>query len=88
MTLENDIAASKVDGNVELPLDAKLEYEYLWKRINDIDSKLSKTKPLILTNGENRNPFKHKGLIISFDPDTKPERPLLSLDDGYSAPIS
>ncbi|ORM40747.1 uncharacterized protein BXIN_2316 [Babesia sp. Xinjiang] len=62
------------------PREARLELQYLWKRINLIDDKLGNLVPL--AGGDPRlNPNNRKGLIITFDAQSDPESPTVSLDD-------
>ncbi|KAK2198165.1 hypothetical protein BdWA1_001174 [Babesia duncani] len=67
-------------GLGSLPNDAKLEYKYLWKRIDTIDDKLNKMEPLVLEAGQELSPIKRRGLVISFDADSEPENPKLSVN--------
>ncbi|UKJ89459.1 hypothetical protein MACJ_002710 [Theileria orientalis] len=48
-----------------LTVGGQLEYEYLWKRIYDIDNKLAQLTPIV----KQASPERRKGLIITFDPD-------------------
>ncbi|GBE61507.1 signal peptide-containing protein, putative [Babesia ovata] len=65
------------------PKGAKLELQYLWKRINVIDDKLDRLMPI--AGGDPRlDPNKRKGLIITFDAQSDPDSPTLNLEDRYS----
>ncbi|XP_952833.1 uncharacterized protein TA09320 [Theileria annulata] len=55
---------SKNDNNITI--GGELEYEYLWKRIYDIDEKLSELNPINL-NPNNLNPLKRKGIVFSLN---------------------
>ncbi|UKK02471.2 hypothetical protein MACK_002564 [Theileria orientalis] len=50
-----------------LTVGGQLEYEYLWKRIYDIDNKLAQLTPIV----KQASPERRKGLIITFDPEEK-----------------
>ncbi|KAK1442808.1 hypothetical protein BgAZ_303260 [Babesia gibsoni] len=64
------------------PRGAMLELEYLWKRINVIDEKLDKLLPV--GGGKGLDKYARKGLVITFDSQTNPDKPVLDLDSkGY-----
>ncbi|CDR95285.1 membrane protein, putative [Babesia bigemina] len=65
------------------PKGAKLELQYLWKRINVIDDKLDRLMP-IAAGDPRLDPSKRKGLIITFDAQSDPDSPTLNLEDSYS----
>ncbi|EAN31507.2 hypothetical protein TpMuguga_04g00155 [Theileria parva strain Muguga] len=70
---------NKVDNT--LTIGGQLEYEYLWKRIYDIDTKLAELHPVM--KSDQPGPLKRKGLIITFDPESDPNNKTLSVDsDG------
>lgn len=50
-----------------MTVGGQLEYEYLWKRIYDIDSKLAQLAPIV----KQATPEARKGLIITFNPEDK-----------------
>ncbi|GIX64366.1 uncharacterized protein BcabD6B2_38010 [Babesia caballi] len=63
------------------PRGAKLELQYLWKRINVIDDKLDKLMPI--AGGDPRlDPSKRKGLVITFDAQSNPGSPTVNLEDS------
>ncbi|GFE54709.1 hypothetical protein BaOVIS_021130 [Babesia ovis] len=64
----------------DYPREAKLELQYLWKRINAIDDKLGKIMPIVGGNPQ-LDPSNRKGLIITFDAQSDPDSPTVNLDN-------
>ncbi|EDO06351.1 hypothetical protein BBOV_II003960 [Babesia bovis T2Bo] len=59
--------------------EAKLELQYLWKRINVIDDKLDKLMPLV-RGDPHLDPNNRKGLVITFDAQSDPDNPTVDLE--------
>ncbi|AFZ80985.1 signal peptide-containing protein [Theileria equi strain WA] len=64
----------------ELTAGAQLQYEYLWKRIYDIDSKLLNLAPIHVD--KTKDPLQRKGLTITFDPESNPDQHTVNIDDS------
>ncbi|KAK1938624.1 putative membrane protein [Babesia divergens] len=67
----------------DYPRGAKLELQYLWKRINAIDDKLDKLLPI--PGGDPKlDPNNRKGLIITFDSLSDPDKPTVDLQSKHA----
>lgn len=66
-----------------LTAGAELQYEYLWKRIYDIDSKLLNLEPIYVD--KTKDPLRRKGLTITFDAESNPDQHTVNIDDSVAA---